>query len=59
MLNSKKILLQRETQEKDPGTQTNDEHRGPFTVHNCVVCGQHMLVVQLEIARICSRQSDK
>ena len=47
MLNSReKILLQRETQEKDPGTQTNDEHRGPFTVHNCVVCGQHISEVR-------------
>lgn len=47
MLNSReKILLQREPQKKDSGTQTNDEQRGPFTVHNCVVCGQHISEVR-------------
>ena len=47
MLNSReKILLQKEPQEKDSGTRTDDEQRGPFTVHNCVVCGQHISEVR-------------
>ena len=47
MLNSReKILLQREPQEKDSGTRTDDEQRGPFTVHNCVVCRQRISVVR-------------
>ena len=47
MLNSReKILLKREPQEKDSGTRTDDEQRGPFTVHNCVVCGQRISVVR-------------